>query len=327
MLPPDRVAEALERIAPYIVRTPLLTSQRLDNWLGHTITFKAEPFQKVGAFKVRGALNAILKLKEQDALPRKIVAYSSGNHAQAVAWAAKEVGVPADIYLPEFVSTVKKQATRGYGATVIETPTRKEAEELVAIAVEKEGAVSIPPFDNDEVILGQATAALEALQDMPQLPQAIFAPCGGGGLLSGTYLAAQYIDPSIKVIGGEPQNANDAARSLQSGSLFAFDASPETIADGARTLCVAERTLAYLKKLEGFYEVSEEEILYWTQWLTHLLKITCEPTSAVAMAAAAQWLKTQEKPQHILVIVSGGNIAPAARLKIWQQNLLEQVPS
>ena len=227
--------------------------------------------------------------------------------------------------MPAFVSKIKQQATRSYGAEVILTASRREAEEKTREA-EKNGAYLIPPFDSDMEIAGQGTACFEALSDGAN-PDAIFAPCGGGGLLSGTFLAKQLLKSDTLVFAGEPKQANDATRSYNSGKIVGFSDSPNTIADGAKTLAVAERTFHYLKQLNGFYEVEEEDIIYWTQWLTHLLKTPVEPTSAVAMGAAYQWLTTQKTKQRVLIILSGGNIAPETQRIIWEKDYLGKVPS
>ena len=324
-LSPDVIAQSYERIKPYINHTPLLESSLLNEWLGHNILFKAEGFQKIGAFKIRGAINALLALKEQGKLPREVVAFSSGNHAQGVALASKLLGVKATIIMPAFTSPIKIQGTRGYGANIILTQTRQEAEAMSQDFAAK-GMEFIHPFDRDEVITGQGTACYEALLEN-NTPDAIFATCGGGGLLAGTYLGAQLLKPSAHVYGAEPLNANDAVQSVRAGHIISLPDTPKTIAEGALTLSVSERTFHYLKKLAGIYEVTEEEILYWTQWLTHLLKISVEPTSAAAMAAAAKWLGTQDERKTVLIILSGGNIAPETYLKIWQQNRLEQLPA
>jgi len=323
-LSPDAVFEAEARIAPYIHRTPLLSCALLNEWLGHEITFKVEGFQKIGAFKIRGALNALLSLKEQGCLPEKVVAFSSGNHAQAVALAGKMLGVKTTIIMPRFVSQVKQQATLSYGAELILTDTRQEAEQLAA-EKERQGTWLLHPSADDRVIAGQGTACLEALQD-GTMPDAIFAACGGGGLLSGTWLAAQGLAPNALVFAAEPKMANDAAQSYRSGHIVSLAESPMTIADGARTLHISERTFYYLRKLAGFYEIEEQDILYWTQWLHHLLKISVEPTSAMAMAAAFAWLKTQKNRQRVLVILSGGNIDASAQRQIWAKDTLDKPP-
>lgn len=323
-LAPAVVARAHERIAPFINQTPLFRSTLLDQWLGHAFVFKVEGFQKVGAFKVRGALNALLALQEKGNLPDSVVAFSSGNHAQAVAYAARQVGVPATILLPADASGVKRQATAGYGAKVIVTGGRAEAEARTA-ELQAQGAYVLHPYDNDWVLAGQGTACYEALQT-GLCPDAIFATCGGGGWLSGTYLAAQLLAPGTPVYGAEPLQANDAARSYRSGDIVRFDESPDTIADGARTLSVSPRTFQYLERLAGFYEIEEQEIMYWTQWLSHMLKTPVEPTSAVAMAGAVAWAKQQSQPCRVLVMLSGGNIAPRTYLTIWAQDLLSITP-
>jgi len=316
------VLQAQERIAPYINRTPLLESGLLNQWLGHEIVFKAESFQKIGAFKIRGALNALLSLKEEGRLPEKIVAYSSGNHAQAAAYAGKMLGIHTTVIMPENVSKIKQQATRAYGAELIITQTRRQAEDL-AEQKQKEGAWLLHPSADARVIAGQGTTALEALQDGAN-PDAIFAACGGGGLLSGTWLAAEG---KTKVFGVEPKMANDAAQSVRTGKIVAFTDSPMTVADGARTLHISDITFHYLKQLDGFFEIEEEEILYWTQWLHHLLKTIVEPTAALAMAGAKQWLAQQTEKKRVLVILSGGNIGAHAQKEIWQKNYLERIPS
>ena len=323
-LAPQSVRQALARIAPHIHRTPVVESHQLNAWLGHRILFKAECLQKVGAFKARGALNTLLTLKETGALPAHVVAYSSGNHAQAVAWASQMLGIRATIYIPKTASALKIQATRSYGAEVILTETRQLAEAQANEAIAN-GAYAIPPYDHDSVISGQGTACLELLQD--HAPDAVFAPCGGGGLLSGTWLATQLLRPQCLVYGGEPAIANDAARSLREGSIQRFTTTPPTIADGVVTLAVAERTFTYLKQIAGILEVEEETIMYWTQWLTHLLKLAIEPTAAVGMAAAAQWLATQSTPRTVAIILSGGNASAETKQKIWQRDYLNSIPS
>jgi threo-3-hydroxy-L-aspartate ammonia-lyase len=323
-LSPHVVSDAHARIAGHINRTPVMKSALLDEWLGHDICFKMECFQKSGAYKIRGAFNALLSLKEEGRLPREVVAYSSGNHAQAVAKAAKLLGVHATIIMPSFVSTVKQQATRSYGATLILTDTRQETE-VMALQKQREGLWLLHPSADDAVIAGQGTACLEALEDSGDV-DAVFAPCGGGGLLSGTWLATQLLSSSARVYGVEPLMANDTAQSLRSGEIITLPQTPMTIADGARTLHISERTFYYLKQLAGFYEIPEEPIIYWTQWLSHLLKVSVEPTSAMAMAGTFEWLKTQNKKQRVLVILSGGNLDAQTQRSIWQTDYLGQLP-
>jgi threonine dehydratase len=270
-------------------------------------------------------MNALATLKEKYALPKEVVAFSSGNHAQGVALAAKLLGIKAVIFMPAFTSPIKVQATRSYGAEVMLTPTRQEAEAGARSRAEK-GAFLLPPFDSDEVIAGQGTACFEALQDAG-IPDAIFATCGGGGLLSGTYLAGKLLAPNVPIYGAEPRMANDAAQSLKAGHIVRLTDTPQTVADGATSLAVAERTFAYLKKLAGIIEVEEEAMLYWAQWLAHLLKTPIEPTCAAAMQAAADWLHGQPKGRTVLIILSGGNIAPEMYRRIWEKNWLETIPA
>ncbi|QJR81586.1 serine/threonine dehydratase [Alteromonas pelagimontana] len=321
----DNVHAASLRLIGKVQRTPLLESALLNAWLGQRILFKAECMQTTGAFKIRGATNYLCHLEENDALPKKIVANSSGNHAQAVAYAASLYNIPTTIYSTENISAVKAAATRGYGAELSLFPTRTEADEAVKTAAQAAETVWIPPFNHPDIIAGQGTAALEGLQDAGQV-DAVFAPCGGGGLLSGTLLATRELQPNAKVIGAEPLNANDAARSLQSGSIERLHGIPDTLADGAATPAVGELTFPLLQQLDDFYEVDETQIAYWTQWLQHLLKLHVEPTSAMSMAAVAAWALDSTPGQTAMVILSGGNISQASMSKIWQTDYLLQPP-
>ena len=309
MINKEDILKAHKRISPFITRTPLITSERLNQLLGHDITFKAESTQITGAFKVRGVLNTILSLKEQGKLPKKIIAYSSGNHAKAIAWVGSEiVHIPTEIYMHKSASLSKQKAIKALGANLIITETRAAAENGAKEAGKIPGNYFLHPSDNDMVICGAATMSLEALEDMNSTPDAIFASCGGGALLSGTYLGAKISEKPSKIFGAEPKIANDAATSYKQGRIVGFEESPQTMADGLRTLKVSERTFAYLQKLDGFIEASEEEILYWSIWLHELLPVPCEPTAAITMACAFNWLKLQKTKQKILVIISGGNV-------------------
>lgn len=324
MITIDHIREARERLGDTVHHTPLLESTFLNRLLGHRILFKAENLQKIGAFKARGALNTLLVLEERDDLPRSVVSHSSGNHAQAVAWACGLLNIPCTVFMPETASAIKQQATRGYGATVVTAPTRQEAEAGSA-AMQQDGAMLLHPYDRDEVIAGQGTAALEVLED-GLLPTAVFTPCGGGGLLSGSAVVFRELAPKTALYGVEPVAANDAARSFRSGSLFRFDEAPKTLADGVQTLSLSERTLRYIRRTDGIIEVDETEIVYWTQWLTHLLKVTVEPTAVLGMAGAARWLTGRKKPETVLVILTGGNMSIETRARIWEHDLLQDVP-
>ncbi len=320
------IQAAKSRIDPYINSTPILSSSLLNNWLGHEVYFKCENFQKIGAFKARGGLNTVAWLIETGQRPKHIVANSSGNHAQAVAYAGQQFGIPTTIFMPEYSSQVKIQATRGYGAEVVLSETRDITDALVREAAQAEGTYWIPPFNHDQVICGQGTAALEALTELDAI-DAVFTPCGGGGLTSGSLIATRGLSPKTKMFGMEPLNANDAAESLRAGSIQRLPGIPNTLADGAMTMAVGNITFEYLKELDGFYEVAEDKIVYWTQWLTHLLKCRLEPTCAMPMQAVVEWLGTQESKKRVLVIVSGGNMDQPTTQKIWKEDQLWQLPA
>jgi threonine dehydratase len=319
------IQEAKNRIDRFVNKTPILFSNKLSEWFGHEIFFKAECFQKVGAFKSRGACNTVAWLIENNMKPDLIVSNSSGNHAQAVAWATNQFGVPATIYMPETVSKVKAQATASYGANTIFCKNRSIVDEQTELASKEKGTYWIPPFNHPQVIAGQGTAVLESLNELNDI-DAIFAPCGGGGLLSGSLIAARALSPKTEVIGAEPKNANDAAESLRKNSIHTLSSTPDTIADGARTLSVGDITFEYLKQLDDFYEIEEDDIIYWTQWLSHLLKVRVEPTSAMPMPAVTKWLSKRKNKKRVLVIISGGNIDMATMNKIWSNDYLNEIP-
>jgi len=320
------VVAAKQRIDHLVHKTPVLSSHLLNNWLGHEIYFKAECLQKIGAFKIRGASNFLAKRHEANELPKKVVANSSGNHAQAVALAASSFHIPATIYTTENISSVKAAATAYYGAEVLKFANRTLADRAVQEAAETPETAWIPPFNHADIIAGQGTAALEALQEIPDIT-GIFAPVGGGGLLSGTLLATRELASNAEVIGCEPFNANDVAKSLRAGSIQSLNGPPKTLADGAATPCCGELTFPIIQQTDGFYEIAEIELVYWTQWLQHLLKLHVEPTSAMAMAGVARWLKTKNTPQKVMVMLSGGNISESSMRQIWEKDYLQTVPS
>jgi threonine dehydratase len=304
------VAESYIRIKPYIHKTPLLHSNLLNKMLNSKIYFKMDAVQKTGAFKIRGVLNHLLALKEQDKMPEKIVAYSTGNHALAMSYAAKLFNIESRVYLPKNVSPIKKHIAKYYGAEVISVATRQQAEDAAKID-SRNGFHYLPPSDDDYTIAGGGTMCYEALLQIKKTGQkidAIFGPCGGGGLLAGSYLAKEKLSPETALHGVEPQNADDAYKSLYSPDIFRFKESPCTMADGLRALSVSPRTLNYLKKLDGFHLVDEESIRYWTISLTQMLKVTCEPSAAISMAAVKCWLKKQRPNRNILVLITGGNV-------------------
>jgi threo-3-hydroxy-L-aspartate ammonia-lyase len=325
------IFSAKRRIAPFVNHTPIVESSLLNQWLGHRILFKAECLQKVGAFKARGACNAVVSRIEQGRKPAHIVASSSGNHAQAVAWAAHKFAIPATIYMPKTVSTVKLAATQHYGAHTVLCEDRFEADRRVSQHAQASHEVCwIPPYDHDDVICGQGTACLESVMAYPDI-DAIAVPCGGGGLLSGSYIAAKGLNPAIELIGVEPFNASDAYQSRRSGAVIKLEQSPQTLADGAATLSVSERTLHYLMQVEHFVLASERQIAYWTQWLQHLLKLQIEPTCAMTMVGVVDWLKQQTAiapaaKKTVCVIISGGNIDNSKRQLLHAVDYLDRIP-
>ncbi len=322
---PENVATAFNRISRYTKQTPLVTSNVLNNCLGHELVFKTESLQQTGSFKVRGVLNALLALKEQNKLPPIISAYSTGNHGLALAWAAKKFDIKLNLYLPSFTAKIKQKIAESYGTNVILTKTRSEAEERALTDALQNNCMLIPPSDNDDIIAGAGTASFEVLKD-DQNYDAIFVPCGGGGLASGTYLTTKLLSPNTKVFAGEPKQANDAAISFRTNKIFRFNESPETLADGARTLGITQRVFNYIKLINGFFEISEREIAYWTTWTNHLLKIVSEPTTALATAAAHRWLSTQQDKKRVLIILTGGNIDNEFYQLICSRNYLDINP-
>lgn len=320
-----QIQQASRRLAGKIKTTPIVESRLLNQWLGSRVLFKAECLQQTGAFKVRGAINTLALLAEKNQLPKQVVANSSGNHAQAVAYAASLFDLPATIYTTQSVSAVKAAATQYYGAQLQQFATRTLADEAVSLAAKEPGTLWIPPFNHPDVIAGQGTLLLDTLTQTGEV-DAIFAPCGGGGLLSGTLITARALCPKAKVIGAEPLQANDAAQSLRQGKIVPLSGPAQTLADGAATPSVGEHTFALLQQLDGLCEVTEERIIYWTQWLQHLLKLHVEPTSAMAMQAVVEWLLSVPQQQTVLVLLSGGNIDQVMMQRLWQTDKLQTLP-
>ncbi|HYL62777.1 MAG TPA: pyridoxal-phosphate dependent enzyme [Candidatus Methylomirabilis sp.] len=311
----DEIVAAHARIAPRIHRTPVLTSHSLNEMAGAQLFFKCDNFQKTGSFKIRGATNAIFSLTEQEA-SRGIVTPSSGNHGAAIACAAAWRGVPAYIVMPKNSSKAKCRAVESYGGRItFSEPTITSRQETSARVQAETGATLIHPYDNDRIISGQATAAKELLEEVPDL-DAVFAPVSGGGLLSGSCLSAKAIRPDIHVFGCEPAKADDAYRSLTSGTLQSLDSS-DTIADGLRA-SLAPRTFAILRRhLDRVLLVTEEEIIAAMRLVWERMKIIIEPSSAVAIAplvrsGAVEDLQLPRRADGALpklgVIFSGGNV-------------------
>jgi threonine dehydratase len=311
----QEIAEAHARIAPHIHRTPVLTSQTLNRMSGAQLFFKCENLQKTGSFKIRGAANAILSLSEEDA-HRDIITQSSGNHGAAVACAAAWRGTKAWIVMPKNAPRVKCEAVEGYGGKIAFCEPSVSARKEMAAKLQAETcAVLIHPYDDDRIIAGQATAAKELLEDFPDL-DAILCPVSGGGLLSGTCLSARHPKPEIRIFGCEPAKADDAYRSLQTGTLQTADSS-DTIADGLRAN-LAPRTFAILRReLAGVLLVTEEEIISAMRLLWERMKIVVEPSSSIALAPLLKTgglaslnlpVRKDGAPPRIGIILSGGNV-------------------
>ncbi len=292
-------------IKPYIHRTPVLTSQLLNGICEAEIFFKCENFQKMGAFKMRGATHAILSLTDEQK-SKGVVTHSSGNFAQALSLAAKNLDVKAYIVMPENAPEVKKDAVRTYGGVIIECDSNVNAREQEAARIQKEkGATFIHPSNDDNVIYGQATAAIELLEDYNNLDY-IFTPVGGGGLLAGTILAANHFTNTCKVIAGEPMEVDDAYRSLISGKIEKNETT-NTVADGLRTY-LGDRNFPIIKAhVEEIIRVEENEIIEAMKLIWERMKIVVEPSSAVAFAAVLKD-KKRIKNKKIGVIISGGNV-------------------
>lgn len=304
---PDLAAirDAHRRIAPYVHRTPVMTCQAIDDDVGASLFFKCEHLQKVGAFKARGACNAVFSL--DDALARRgVVTHSSGNHGAAIAYAARRRGIPAYVVMPENAPSVKQANVRRFGATIRLCAATVAAREAACDDVAREtGATLVHPFDDPRVIAGQGTAALELLDAVDDL-DAIIAPCGGGGLLSGTAIAATSLRPGVRVLGAEPANADDAARGFASGTLQPLPATT-TIADGLRTTLSA-RTLAALRAhVSEFGTCSEAGILRAMRMIFERMKQVVEPSSSVPLACLIE-RSLDVTGQRVGIIVTGGNV-------------------
>ncbi len=302
----EDVASARERLAGVAHRTPVATSSTLDERAGARVYLKCENLQRVGAFKIRGAYNAISRLSEEDRR-RGVLAFSSGNHAQGVALAGRLLGVPTTILMPTTAPAAKRAATEGYGAEVIGYDPAHEDREAVAAAIGRErGLAVIPPYDHPHVIAGQGTAALELFEEVGPL-DFLLTPCGGGGLLSGSALAARAASPGCRVIGIEPELADDATRSFRTGVLHTV-ANPPTIADGTRTPSLGLLTFPLIRELVAdMRTVSEQAIAEAVRFLFYRLKLVVEPSGALPVAALLSGA-VREPGARVGVILSGGNV-------------------
>ncbi|OFA01948.1 threo-3-hydroxy-L-aspartate ammonia-lyase [Duganella sp. HH101] len=300
------VVAASERIAGHAHRTPVATSRTANEELGAEVFFKCENLQRMGAFKFRGGYNALARF---DDVQRRagVVAFSSGNHAQAIALSARLMGIPATIIMPHDAPASKIAATRGYGAEVVLYDRYTEDREQIGRDLAaKHGLTLIPPYDHADVIAGQGTAAKELLEDVPRL-DALFVCLGGGGLLSGSALAARAISPSTSIYGVEPEAGNDGQQSFRSGSIVHID-TPKTIADGAQTQHLGKLTFPIIQRdVDDILTVSDEQLRAEMRFFAARMKMVVEPTGCLGFAAARA-MKEQLRGKRVGVIISGGNV-------------------
>lgn len=301
------IRAAAERLSGVAHRTPVATCAALDALAGRRLFFKCEQLQKVGAFKFRGAWNAVAQLPEADA-PRGVVTHSSGNHGQALALAARLRGIPAHVVVPENATQAKKDAIRGYGGRIVECGVALASrDETAARVVAETGGTLIPPYDHPHVIAGQGTAALELLEEVPDL-DAVVAPIGGGGLISGTVLALRELAPRVRVFGAEPTGADDAARSHAAGTLFPPDP-PRTIADGLLA-GLGEHTWPPIRDgVETIVTVEDADTVAAMRLCWERAKLLIEPSAAVAVAAVlSEGFRALDGIERVGVILTGGNL-------------------
>ncbi|HEX8616471.1 MAG TPA: threonine/serine dehydratase [Thermoanaerobaculia bacterium] len=298
------IRAAADRLRPWIHRTPLVTSRSLSERAGVEVRLKCENLQRAGSFKIRGAMNALLQLDDEQRA-RGVVAFSSGNHAQGVALAARLLGMKATIVMPENSVMSKVEATEAYGATVVRAGVTSATRDTVARELaEQSGAAVIPPFDHEHIIAGAGTVGLEIAEEWPDV-SAIIAPLGGGGLLSGTAVGAMSVKP-LEVYGVEPAAGNDGEQSFLKGEIVAIEP-PNTIADGARTLALGTRNFAIIRELvRDVVSVDDEVLLNVTKWAMYRTKMVIEPTGALGIAALLSGKVKVKGP--VAIVVSGGNL-------------------
>ena len=303
----DDVAAAADRLEGVAHRTPVATSRLFDELTGAEVFFKCENLQRMGAFKFRGAYNALSQL-DADERRRGVVAFSSGNHAQAVALAGQLLGIPRVIVMPADAPAVKVAGTRAYGAEVVfyDRAAGQSRQELAAKIAAERGSIVIPPFDHAHVIAGQGTAAKELIEDIGALDD-LYVPTGGAGLLSGSAVAATHLSPGIRVIGVEPAGGDDAARSFRSKTLQRVD-NPQTIADGARTESLGSLTFPLvLRHVSDIITVTDEQIVEAMRFLWERMKLVVEPTGALAVAGVMSGA-IPVRDRRVGIILSGGNV-------------------
>lgn len=314
MLNIDQIHEARERIASRIHRTPVITSRQFNELSGKEVFFKCENFQRAGAFKIRGATNKIQSLTE-DEKRRGIVAFSSGNHAQAVALAGREAGVRVLVAMPSDAPQAKVTATREYGAEVVFYDRLKQDREAFAIDLaERERLVMVPPYDDEMILAGQGTCGLELLEDVPDL-DCVLTPCSGGGLFAGVATAAKAANPSIRCYPVEPADADDTRQSLLKGERVTIPP-PATIADGLRVQIPGKLTFPIVQQLaDDVLIVSDEEIIETLRFILFRMKMLVETSGATA-AAAVMFKKLPADVKRVGVVLSGGNIDPGLLVKL-----------
>jgi threo-3-hydroxy-L-aspartate ammonia-lyase len=302
----DDVVAAAQRIAGAAHRTPVLTSRTVNDEFGAEVFFKCENFQRMGAFKFRGAFNALSKF-DDDQRRRGVVAFSSGNHAQAVALSARLLGIPATIIMPHDAPAMKVAATKGYGGNVVTYDRYKEDREQIGRELaEKHGLTLIPPYDHPDVIAGQGTAAKELFEEVGTL-DAFFVPLGGGGLLSGSALSTQALSPGCKLYGVEPEAGNDGQQSFRSGTIVHID-TPKTIADGAQTQHLGNHTFPIIRNVvSDVLTASDAELAECIRFFAARMKMVVEPTGCLGFAAARQ-LKDRLAGKRVGILISGGNV-------------------
>lgn len=310
----DDLLNAFERIKSYVHQTPVMSSSSIDILAGCKVFFKCENFQKIGAFKARGAMNAVLSLS-REARSKGVATHSSGNHAQALARAAKIMGLRAYIVMPRTAPEIKKKGVKAFGGEITECePTLAAREATLAEVIARTGAVEIHPFNNYDVIAGQATASIELFDEVEDTLDYLLVPVGGGGLLSGTLLAAKYFSPKTKVVAGEPAGADDTFRSIHSGKIEPSQAN--SIADGLLT-SLGDKTFPIIKEMvTEVITVTDEEIIKAMRLIWERVKIIVEPSCAVPFAAV---LKEKEKfaSKRVGIILSGGNVDLERAFKLF----------
>ena len=302
----DDVVSAAQLIEGHAHHTPVFTSSTIDRETGAQFFFKCENFQRIGAFKFRGAFNALSRFNDEQK-KRGVLAFSSGNHAQAIALAAKLLGIGATIIMPEDAPAAKLEATRGYGAKVVTYNRYTEDRDALSKKLADEGGLTlIPPFNHPDIIAGQGTATKELIEEVGQL-DALFVCLGGGGLLAGSALAAKALSPSCDVYGVEPQAGNDGQQSFRSGKIVHIDV-PKTLADGAQTQALGDMTFAVIRDtVRDILAVSDDELVQGMKFFASRMKMIVEPTGCLAFAGALQ-MAPMLKDKRIGVIVSGGNV-------------------